>query len=368
MLCACAVALTVSHQMLRSLSAVIVPTTPFEDQKPGTSGLRKKVSVFSQPRYLENFVQATFEAAGDVRGKTLVLGGDGRFLNDTAVQTILKMAVANGFARIMVGQNGILSTPAVSCIIRKYSCFGGLILSASHNPGGANGDFGIKWNVSNGGPAPEPITDAIFERTKTITQYRTVNCDSIDVRRVGHITRVIDTQVVVIDSVADYAELMRSLFDFDAIRGLITGGFRVHFDALNAVAGPYARAIIEGLLGAPVGSAVHATPLPDFGGLHPDPNPIYAKQLVDAMFAADAPDFGAASDGDADRNMIVGRGFIVSPSDSLAVLAANATLVPGYAKGLAGVARSMPTSRAVDRVAAELHLPCFEVPTGWKYL
>lgn len=344
----------------------VIQTKPFSDQKPGTSGLRKKVSVFMQANYLENFVQATFDSIG-AKG-TLVLGGDGRFYNDRAIQTIIKMAVANGFSRILVGQNGILSTPAASCVIRKQTDgpVGGMILSASHNPGGPEGDFGIKWNVGNGGPAPEAITNAIFARSKDIKEYLVWDTRDIDITSVGE-RDLGPTRIYIIDSVADYAEMLQKLFDFSAIRSLLQSGFRVRFDAMHAVTGPYAKAILEGMLGAPPGSAVNAVPKPDFGGGHPDPNPVYAKELVDAMFAADAPDFGCASDGDGDRNMIVGRRFIVTPSDSLAVLTANATLVPAYKAGLAGVARSMPTSRAVDRVADSLKIPCFETPTGWKF-
>jgi phosphoglucomutase len=343
-----------------------VSTTPFDGQKPGTSGLRKKVRTFSQPHYLENFVQAIFESIGDVTGKVLVLGGDGRYHNRTACQTILKMAAANGFAKVMVGQGGILSTPAASCVIRKYRTFGGIILSASHNPGGPDEDFGIKYNIPAGGPAPEAVTEAIHARTTTLTQYRILDAADVDLDSLGSKT-LGDMTVEVFDSVADYAALMQSLFDFDAIRAAFAAGFRMKFDAMHAVTGPYARAILEGALGAPAGTVMNGVPLEDFGHGHPDPNLVHAHELVEALFGENAPDFGAASDGDGDRNMILGRNFYVTPSDSLAVLAANATVCPGYAQGLKGIARSMPTSAAPDRVAAALGIPSFETPTGWKF-
>ncbi len=343
-----------------------LPTTPFNDQRPGTSGLRKKVTVFAQKLYLENFVQALFDVLPEATGLTLVLGGDGRYYNRVAVQTILRMAAAKGYARVLVGQGGILSTPAVSAVIRAYAASGGIVLSASHNPGGPDGDFGIKYNIGNGGPAPEKVTEAVFARSKELGEIRISDCADIALDVLGD-TTLDGMQVTVIDPVATYAELMRTLFDFNAIRKLFAGGFRLRYDAMNAVGGPYARALLEGELGAPVGTVVNAEPLEDFGGLHPDPNPVNAEDLIAHMFAADAPDMGAASDGDADRNMVVGKKFVVSPSDSLAVLAAHAKLVPGYAKGLAGVARSMPTSTAADRVAKALGIPCFETPTGWKF-
>ena len=343
-----------------------VATTPFDGQKPGTSGLRKKVRVFQQPHYLENFVQAIFDSIGDVTGKTLVVGGDGRFHNRVAIQTILKMAAANGFGRVMVGCGGILSTPAASCIIRKYKTFGGIILSASHNPGGPDEDFGIKYNIPAGGPAPEGVTEAIFARTREIAEYRILDAADIDIESVGE-RSLGAMRVTVFDPVADYAELMAQLFDFDAIRALFAGGFRMRFDAMHAVTGPYATAILEGLLGAPKGTVMNGVPLEDFGRGHPDPNLVHAHDLVAELFGPDAPDFGAASDGDGDRNMVLGRNFYVTPSDSLAVLAANATCAPGYAKGLAGIARSMPTSAAADRVAAALGIKCYETPTGWKF-
>ena len=349
------------------MSVKTVPTRPFEGQLPGTSGLRKKVAVFQQPGYLENFVQSVFDALPGLAGATLVLGGDGRYYNDRAIQTILRMAAANGVARVIVGRDGLLSTPAASELIRKSGAYGGLILSASHNPGGPDGDFGIKYNVSNGGPAPEKVTEAIHQRTLAIERFLTVDAPDVDLTRDGE-TLLGALRIEVVDPVASYARLMQRLFDFERIRALLThGDFRICFDAMHAITGPYAHAILEGQLGAPAGSVINGTPLPDFGGGHPDPNPTYADELIGRMSGADAPDFGAASDGDGDRNMIVGRDFIVTPSDSLAVLAANATLVPGYAAGLKGVARSMPTSGAVDRVAQALGIPCHETPTGWKF-
>ncbi|MCJ2130840.1 alpha-D-glucose phosphate-specific phosphoglucomutase [Methylobacterium sp. E-045] len=343
-----------------------VPTSPFSDQKPGTSGLRKKVPVFRQPRYVENFVQAIFDIIPDRDGATLVVGGDGRFFNREVVQTTLKLAAANGFGRVLVGRGGLLSTPAASCVIRKHGAIGGIILSASHNPGGPDGDFGIKFNAANGGPAPESVTAAIYERTKTLTEYRIADGPDLDLDAVGE-ARIDGMVVFVIDPVADYAELMAELIDFDAIRRLFASGFRMRFDAMSAVTGPYATAILEGALGAPAGTVVNGTPEEDFGGHHPDPNPVHAHELYDLMLSADAPDFGAASDGDGDRNMIVAPGLFVTPSDSLAILAAHAHRAPGYASGLSGIARSMPTSRAADRVAASLGIPAFETPTGWKF-
>ncbi len=348
------------------MHARTVPTTPFDDQRPGTSGLRKKVAVFRQPHYLENFVQAVLDVAEVPPDGLLVVGGDGRFHNRTAVQVILRMAAANGVGRVVVGRGGILSTPAASHLIRKRGAAGGIVLSASHNPGGPEGDFGVKFNVPNGGPAPEAVTERIAARTRVITGYRTLDADDVPIDVEGE-HRLGGTVVEVVDPVADYAELMAALFDFDAIRALLSGGFRMRYDAMHAVTGPYAREILERRLGAPEGTVINAEPLPDFGGGHPDPNLTYAPELVGELFGDDAPDFGAASDGDGDRNMILGRRFFVTPSDSLAVLAANATLAPGYARGLAGVARSMPTSAAVDRVAAELGVRCFETPTGWKF-
>ncbi|MGI4844805.1 MAG: alpha-D-glucose phosphate-specific phosphoglucomutase [Janthinobacterium lividum] len=343
-----------------------VPTTPFAGQRPGTSGLRKKVREFQQPGYLENFVEAIFLTLGEGSGRTLVVGGDGRYFNREAIQTILRMAAAHGIARCLVGRGGILSTPAVSCVIRKHGAFGGIVLSASHNPGGPDGDFGIKYNIENGGPAPEKITEAIFAHTQALSSYRISDASAVDLDQLGR-TGLENMVVEVIDPVADYSELMARLFDFGAIRALFAQGFRMRFDAMHAVSGPYAKAIIEGMLGAPAGTVVNCVPLEDFGGGHPDPNPVNAADLIAHMNGPDAPDFGAASDGDGDRNMIVGRGLAVTPSDSLAIIAANATVAPGYAKGIAGIARSMPTSQAADRVAESLGISCFETPTGWKY-
>ena len=343
-----------------------VATVPFTDQKPGTSGLRKRVPTFQQAHYLENFVQSIFDTIAAPPGATLVLGGDGRYYNRAAIQIILKMAAAYGFGHVLVGKGGILSTPAASCVIRKYATYGGIILSASHNPGGPDGDFGIKYNTANGGPAPEKITEAIFAASKKIAQYRIFDAADVALDTLGD-SRLGDMTVSVIDPVGDYAGLMESLFDFAAIRTLLKGGFRIKFDAMHAVNGPYAREIFVRRLGASADSMMNAVPLPDFGGGHPDPNLTYAHELVEILYGDDAPDFGAASDGDGDRNMILGKHFFVTPSDSLAILAANAHLVPGYKQGLAGIARSMPTSAAADRVAAALNVPCYETPTGWKF-
>lgn len=348
------------------MSIRTVATTPFNDQKPGTSGLRKKVTVFQSANYLENFVQSIFDTIAAPAGSTLVVGGDGRYYNREAIQVILKIAAANGFGKVLVGQGGILSTPAASCVIRKYQTYGGIILSASHNPGGPDGDFGIKYNTANGGPAPEKITDAIFARSKALESYRMVDAPDVALDQLGSFSLGSMT-VEVIDPVADYADLMESLFDFESIRTLLKGGFRLSFDAMHAVTGPYAKEIIEQRLGAPAGTVINGVPLPDFGQGHPDPNLTYAHELVEIMYGDHAPDFGAASDGDGDRNMILGNHFFVNPSDSLALIAANAALAPGYAKGLSGVARSMPTSGAADRVAAKLGIPCYETPTGWKF-
>jgi len=348
------------------MSVVIRSTTPYAGQKPGTSGLRKKVTVFQQPNYLENFVQSIFDSLEGFQGQTLVLGGDGRFFNREAIQIILKMAAAAGFGRVLVGQGGILSTPAVSCVIRKHKAFGGIVLSASHNPGGPTEDFGIKYNISAGGPAPEKVTEAIYARSQVINEYKIVEASDLDLDKLGKAS-LAGMTVEVVDPVADYAELMAQLFDFGKIKALFASGFRMRFDAMHAVTGPYAKAIIEGILGAPAGTVINGVPLPDFGGGHPDPNLVHAHELCEEMFGANPPAFGAASDGDGDRNMVLGANFYVTPSDSLAVLAANAKLAPGYAKGLAGIARSMPTSQAPDRVAAKLGLKSFETPTGWKF-
>ena len=346
-----------------------IPTQPIAGMKPGTSGLRKKVSEFGQGLYLANFVQSVFNAvrpAAGFAGLTLVVGGDGRYFNREAIQTVLRIAAANGFARALVGADGILSTPAASCVIRKHAAFGGLILSASHNPGGPDGDFGIKFNACNGGPAPEKITDAIYAQTLVITEVLSLDAPEVDLGRIG--CQQVGTLVVeVIDPVADYLALMREIFDFDALRAQFASGFRLAFDAMHAVTGPYAHAIFERALGAAPGTVRNGVPLPDFGGHHPDPNLVHAKDLLDLMMGPDAPDLGAASDGDGDRNLIIGRGIFIAPSDSLAMLAANAHLAPAYRTGIVGVARSMPTSGAVDRVAAKLGVPCYETPTGWKF-
>jgi len=349
------------------MAVSIVRTQPFQDQRPGTSGLRKKVAAMRQPHYLENFIQSIFDGLPELRGGTLVLGGDGRYYNHQALQIILRMAAANGIGRMLVGRGGILSTPAASCVIRKHGTAGGIILSASHNPGGPDGDFGVKFNTANGGPAPSRMTEAIYAQSREITQYRTMDGPDVSLENPGQI-RLGDMIVEVIDPVADYVELMERLFDFAAIRALLTSGrFRMCFDAMHAVTGPYAREILEQRLGAAAGTVINGEPRPDFGGGHPDPNLTYAHQLVDIMYAPDAPDFGAACDGDGDRNMILGRNFFVTPSDSVALLAAHAPQAPGYRDGVVGVARSMPTSRALDRVAARLDIPCFETPTGWKF-
>jgi phosphoglucomutase len=348
------------------MSSCVITTTPFSDQRPGTSGLRKRVSVFQGRHYLENFVQSIFDTISVPSSATLVVGGDGRYYNREATQIILKMAAANGFERVLVGKGGILSTPAASCLIRKHQTHGGIILSASHNPGGPDGDFGIKYNTENGGPAPEKITEAIFSVTQRITQYHIAEADDVNLDELGD-SQLGDMTVSVVDSVSDYTELMESLFDFAAIRELLASGFRIKFDGMHAVTGPYAREILVNRLGAPEDSVMNAIPLPDFGKGHPDPNLTYAHELVEIVYGDDAPDMGAASDGDGDRNMILGKGFFVNPSDSLALLAANATLIPAYKEGLAGVARSMPTSEAVDRVAKALGIPCYETPTGWKF-
>ena len=342
-----------------------VSTTPFSDQKPGTSGLRKSVTTFQQPHYLENFVQSIFDSLEESEGQTIVLGGDGRYYNREAIQVIMKMAAANGIGRILVGKGGIMSTPAASAIIRQYKAYGGIILSASHNPGGPEGDFGIKYNITSGGPAPEKVTEAIFDRSKTIDSYKILEADDLNLDKLT-VTRLGEMSVEVIDPVEPYARLMQSLFDFDRIRQLIKNDFKLCVDSMHAVTGPYAKDIFEKRLGAS-GAVMNGEPLPDFGGGHPDPNLVYAHDLVEIMFGDKAPDFGAASDGDGDRNMVLGNNFFVTPSDSLAVLTANATLVPGYKDGLSGVARSMPTSEAVDRVADKLNISCYETPTGWKF-
>ncbi|KZY55303.1 phosphoglucomutase [Erythrobacter sp. HI0063] len=347
--------------MIKSFSS-----QPFTDQKPGTSGLRKKVREFAQPGYSENFIQAIFDTVERPDASTIVIGGDGRFHNRTVIQQALRIAAANGYRRALVGRGGILSTPAASHVIRKNGASGGLILSASHNPGGPDGDFGIKYNVANGGPAPEAVTQAIHARTQTIDRWLAVEAEDIDLDTIGS-TQVGEMQVEVIDPVADYAILMEELFDFAAIREAVSNGLTMSFDAMHAVTGPYAGEILEGRLGFAPGTVRNGTPLEDFGGHHPDPNLVHARELYDRMMADDAPDFGAASDGDGDRNLIIGRGIFVTPSDSLAMLAAQAHRAPGYAGGLSGIARSMPTSAAADRVAEELDIPAWETPTGWKF-
>ncbi len=348
------------------MQVISTPTTPIPGQKPGTSGLRKKTQVFMQPGYLENFVQSIWNGIGGVQGKVLVLGGDGRYFNDRAAQVILRMAAASGAERVITGAGAILSTPAASNLIRKRGADGGIILSASHNPGGPDADFGVKYNIANGGPAPEAVTAAIHAATEGLDHFLTLEAPDIDLSHLGE-TRLGDMVVEVVDPVADYAALMEELFDFNAMRALLAGGFQLRFDAMHAVTGPYAVEILERRLGAAPGSVINAVPLPDFGQGHPDPNPVWAKPLHDLMFTPEAPDFAAASDGDGDRNMVMGRGIYVTPSDSLALLAAQAHLCPGYAGGLKGVARSMPTSRAVDRVAQARGWPCFATPTGWKF-
>jgi phosphoglucomutase len=342
-----------------------VETKPFEGQKPGTSGLRKKTKVFSQPHYAENFIQSVFDSLKDFKGQTLVIGGDGRFYNDQVVATAVRMAAANGFGRAIVGQNGLLSTPAASNLIRQNKAFGGLILSASHNPGGPDGDFGIKYNMGNGGPAPESITDAIFAHSKTITRYNISN-DAIDLTRIGT-QNLNGLKLDIVSPVDDYAVLMQKLFDFDAIAAMFKSGFSMKFDGMGAITGPYAQRVLVDMLGASADTVMNGTPLPDFGGHHPDPNLVHAKELVDLVSSAGGPVFGAASDGDGDRNLIIGKGMYVTPSDSLAIIAANATLATGYAKGIAGVARSMPTSCAADLVAKKLGINSYETPTGWKF-
>ncbi len=343
-----------------------VQTSPFIDQVCGTSGLRKKTSVFKQKNYLENFVQSIFNALSDIEGKTLVIGGDGRYFNDVAVQSIIRLAVANQFGRLIIGQNGILSTPAASHLIVKRKAFGGIILSASHNPGGAEGDVGIKFDTAQGAPAPQGVTDKISEKAKVIDHYWTCDIPEVNLSEIGE-QLIGSTVVEVVDSVEDYALYMQEIFDFNAIKKLFQNGFRMAYDALNAVTGPYAVHIFEKLLGAPAGTVIHSKPLPDFGGLHPEPNLTYAHAFVEKMFADDAPDFGAASDGDGDRYMILGKKFFVTPSDSLAILTQYADQIPFYANRIYGVARSMPTATAVDFVAAKKNLPCYATPTGWKY-
>ena len=353
--------------MMKNNTNKDVKTQAFDDQKPGTSGLRKKVIQFQQVGYLENFVQAVFNTIAPCAGKSLVLGGDGRFYNREAIQVIIRMAVANGFSRILVGKGGILSTPAASCVIRKHQTCGGIILSASHNPGGPDEDFGIKFNGENGGPAPEKLTDEIFQQTLSITHYQTIDAEDVELDQLGSV-QIAQTQIDIIDPVIDYADLMESMFDFDAMKSLFKqDDFRLCFDAMHAVNGPYAKEILERRLGAAAGTVINGIPLTDFGGGHPDPNLVHAHELVNLLHGDDALDFGAASDGDGDRNMVLGKNFYINPCDSLAILTANADCIPAYSKGISGVARSMPTSRAVDRVATAMNIPCYETPTGWKF-
>ena len=349
-----------------------ISTTPFSDQRPGTSGLRKKTRVFMQPNYLENFVQSVFNAIREIIGRgfdneTLVVGGDGRYFNREAIQKIIRIAVANGFNRVLVGRGGILSTPAVSATIRRRGALGGLVLSASHNPGGIDADFGIKYNIRNGGPAPETVTEHIYAQTLAINQYLSIEHPNIDLEHEGSI-HIGEAEIIIIDPLADYVAVMEELFDFEALRALFQSGFRMMFDAMHAVTGPYAHDILEQRLGAPAGTVINGIPLEDFGGHHPDPNLAHAAELVASLNASDAPDFGAACDGDGDRNLILGRNFFVTPGDSLALITEYAQqCIPGYSTGLDGVARSMPTSMAVDRVAASLGISCYETPTGWKF-
>jgi len=344
-----------------------VNTEPYPDQKPGTSGLRKKVVIFQQPHYLENYIQATFDCMNDYAGQTIVVGGDGRFYNRQAIQVIIKIAAANGCQHLIIGQNGLLSTPAVSHLIRKYQAFGGFILSASHNPGGPDKDFGIKFNIASGSAAPELLTDAIFAKTKQLHQYYYARFDDVDLNNIQEL-QIDNLTISVINTVTDYAQLMTEIFDFTLLKEVIKNkSVSLCFDAMHAVTGPYAQYILESMLEAPSDSVINATPLEDFGGCHPDPNLTQAHTLATLMFSNNAPVFGAASDGDGDRNLILGDNFYVTPSDSLAIMAANAPLIPGYQHGLSGVARSMPTSQAVDRVAHYLEIPCYETPTGWKF-
>ncbi|RCL59057.1 MAG: alpha-D-glucose phosphate-specific phosphoglucomutase [Synechococcus sp. MED-G68] len=339
---------------------------PFTDQKPGTSGLRKSSQQFEQPHYLESFIEASFRTLPGMKGGTLVLGGDGRYGNLRAIDVILRMGAAHGLQKVIVTTGGILSTPAASNLIRQRQAIGGIILSASHNPGGPDGDFGVKVNGANGGPTPASFTDAVYDCSKTLEGYSIVDAPAISLQSPGHHT-IGEMQVEVIDGVDDFVLLMKQLFDFDSISALIRNDFPLAFDAMHAVTGPYAKTLLEEVLGAPAGSVRNGTPLEDFGGGHPDPNLTYAHELADLLMEGDAYQFGAACDGDGDRNMILGNRCFVNPSDSLAVLTANATLAPGYASGLAGVARSMPTSAAVDVVAKDLGIKCFETPTGWKF-
>lgn len=343
-----------------------IATEPYSDQKMGTAGLRRKSKVVTQPNYVENFMQSIFNVIGDLSGKTFVVGGDGRYFNDVAIQKIIKMAAANGVSKLIIGQNGFISTPAGSNIILKNHADGGFILSASHNPGGINGDFGIKYSNHTGGQIPSQISDRIYQQTLSIKEYKICDVPDIDLSRLGH-QELCGMAIEVIDPVKDYVEMMEGIFDFAALKKLFQSGFTMRFDAMNAVTGPYAQKIFEDILGAPKGSVVNYKPLPDFGGLHPDPNMVYAKELVNFMFSDQAADFGAANDGDGDRNMILGKNFFVTPSDSLAIITDNFKLIPAYKNGIYGVAKSAATSTAVERVAKAHNIGYYEVPTGWKY-
>ncbi|MDR1694027.1 MAG: alpha-D-glucose phosphate-specific phosphoglucomutase [Lactobacillaceae bacterium] len=343
-----------------------IKTAPYDDQKMGTAGLRKKSKVWEQPNYVENFVQSIFNSIGGVKGKTYIVGGDGRYFNDIVIQKIIKLAAGNGAAKLIIGQNGILSTPAASKLIIENKTDGGFILSASHNPGGPNGDAGIKYSNSSGGQAPQQVTDEIYKNTKTIAQYTIFDNGSVDLSKIGTV-KYGDMKIEIVDPIKDYVKMVMGLFDFPAIQKLIKNGFKIKFDSMNAVTGPYAKKIFEEILGAEEGTVINAVPLPDFGGLHPDPNLKYAKELLDIMNGKNAPDFGAATDGDGDRYMILGSNFFVTPSDSLAVLTDNYKLIPGYKSGIFGAAKSAATSTAVSRVAKEHKIGYYETPTGWKF-
>ncbi len=343
-----------------------VQTTPYSDQKMGTGGLRKKTKVMMQPNYFENFIQSIFNTIGNLQGKVFVVGGDGRYYNDKAIQQFIKMAAANGVSKLIIGQNGFLSTPASSNVLLKNKTDGGFVFSASHNPGGINGDFGIKYANETGGQIPTSISDKIYENSKHITEYKIFESPDIDLSKIGS-SKLGDMQIEIVDPVSDYVEMMQQIFDFESLKQLFKKGFKMKFDAFNAVTGPYAIRIFEEILGAEKGSVINSNPLPDFGGKHPDPNMTYATELLAIMNADDAPDFGAANDGDGDRNMILGKKFFVSPSDSLAILTDYYNIIPAYKNGIYGVAKSCPTSTAVSRVAKAHNLGYYEVPTGWKY-
>lgn len=343
-----------------------VSTTPYNDQKMGTAGIRKKTKAVMQPNYIENFIQSLFDAIGGVSGQTFVLGGDGRYYNEIAIQKIIKLAAANGMKKLIIGQNGMISTPTASKVLLQNHADGGLVLSASHNPGGLEGDFGVKYATKSGGQCSSQISDAIYARSKEISEYKTIEAPDVNLSKLGS-QKLDNMEIEVIDPVKVYVEMMESIFDFTAIKKLFQNGFTMVFDAMNAVTGPYAQEIFENILGAKKGSVLNYIPMPDFGGLHPDPNLIYAKELVDLMYSDHAPDFGAANDGDGDRNMILGKKFFVTPSDSLAILTDSYQMIPAYKNGISGVAKSAATSTAVCRVAEALKVDCYEVPTGWKY-